>query len=254
MASALRTILFNVCFYVNTIVYMFVCLPVLVVPGRGALWRIVDSWVSTNLWFLRTICGITVEFHGTERIPQGPLLVAAKHQSAAETYALLKLFADPLYILKRELMWIPVFGWYCLKARLIPIKRVARAGVMAAMAKRAREEIAHNRQLIIFPEGTRRPVDADPEYKYGVAFLYGELNVPCLPVALNAGIYWPRRSWHMRPGVIRIECLEPIQPGLHPDAFLTRLQNEIEPATARLVAAGRAEIGARERRAALLGK
>lgn len=254
MTGALRTILFNLCFYVNTILYMIVCLPVLVMPGRGPLWRIVHSWTAVNLWFLRTICGITVEFHGVERIPKGALLVASKHQSTAETYALLKLFSDPTYILKRELMWIPIFGWYCLKARLIPVNRGARGGMMAAMAESARKEIARGRQIIIFPEGTRRPVDAEPGYKYGVAYLYGELNVPCLPVALNAGLYWPRRSWHMRPGVIRIECLEPIQPGLHPDAFLTRLQNEIEPATARLVAAGRAEIEARERRAALFGK
>lgn len=251
--SALRTVLFNLCFYVSTILYLFACLPVLLLP-RSMLWRAVDSWVDTNLWFLRTICGITVEFTGTEHIPPGPLLVASKHQSTAETYALLKLFSDPVYVLKRELMWIPVFGWYCLKARMIPVNRGARAGVMAAMAKSARRATARGRQIIIFPEGTRQSPDATPRYKYGVAFLYGELGVPCLPVALNAGLYWPRRSWHMRPGVIRIEILEPIAPGLHPDAFLTRLQNELEPATARLVSAGRSEIEARERREALLGK
>jgi 1-acyl-sn-glycerol-3-phosphate acyltransferase len=253
MLSVLRAILFNICFYVNTVVYMFACLPVLLMPRR-ALWRAVDSWVATNLWFLKTICGITFEFTGVERIPSGALLVAAKHQSTAETYALLKFFTDPVYVLKRELMWIPIFGWYCLKARMIPVNRGARTGVMTAMAERAKQTIARGRQIIIFPEGTRRPPDAEPAYKYGVAFLYGELDVPCLPVALNSGLYWPRRSWHMRPGVIRVEFLEPIPPGLHPDAFLVRLQNELEPATARLVSVGRSEIEARERRRALLGK
>ncbi len=251
--SALRTILFNLCFYVSTILYMFACLPVLLMTRR-MLWRVVDSWIDTNLWFLRVICGITIEFSGTEHIPDGPLIVASKHQSTAETYALLKLFSDPVYVLKRELMWIPVFGWYVAKARMIPVNRGARAGVMAAMAERAKREIKRGRQILIFPEGTRQAPDATPSYKYGVAFLYGELGVPCLPIALNAGLYWPRRSWHMRPGVIRIEVLEPIAPGLHPDAFLTRLQNELEPATARLVSQGRSEIEARERREALFGK
>jgi 1-acyl-sn-glycerol-3-phosphate acyltransferase len=249
--SVLRTVLFNLCFYVSTILYMVVFLPVLLMP-RKTIWRVVDIWVRTNLWFLRTICGITIEFSGTERIPAGPLLVASKHQSTAETYALLKWFSDPVYVLKRELMWIPVFGWYVAKARMIPVNRGARAG-LAAMAERAKKEIARGRQILIFPEGTRQAPDASPNYKFGVAFLYGELDVPCLPVALNAGLYWPRRSWHMRPGVIRIEILEPIAPGLHPDAFLTRLQNELEPATARLVSQGRSEIEARERRAVLLG-
>jgi 1-acyl-sn-glycerol-3-phosphate acyltransferase len=251
--SALRTILFNLCFYVSTILYMFACLPVLLMTRR-MLWRVVDSWIDTNLWFLRVICGITIEFSGTEHIPDGPLIVASKHQSTAETYALLKLFSDPVYVLKRELMWIPVFGWYVAKARMIPVNRGARAGAMAAMAERAKREIKRGRQILIFPEGTRQAPDATPSYKYGVAFLYGELGVPCLPVALNAGLYWPRRSWHMRPGVIRIEVLEPIAPGLHPDVFLTRLQNELEPATARLVSQGRSEIEARERREALFGK
>ena len=245
--NPLRAILFNLCFYVNTILYMIVCLPVLVLP-RHALWRAVGSWTSVNLWLLCNICGIKFEFQGIERIPPGPLIVAAKHQSTGETYALLGLFADPVYVLKRELMWIPIFGWYCLKARMIPVNRGAGTAVMSAMAARARDEIARSRQIIIFPEGTRRPPDAEPNYKYGVAFLYGELGVPCVPIALNSGLYWPRRSWHMRPGTIRVEILEPIPPGLHPDAFLARLQNELEPATARLVSAGRSEIEAQERR------
>jgi 1-acyl-sn-glycerol-3-phosphate acyltransferase len=121
---------------------------------------------------------------------------------------------------------------------------------MSAMAARARKEIARSRQIIIFPEGTRTAHDAEPNYKYGVAYLYGELGVPCLPIALNSGLYWPRRSWNMRPGTIRVEILKPIPPGLHPDAFLVRLQNELEPATTRLVSAGRSEIEARERREA----
>jgi 1-acyl-sn-glycerol-3-phosphate acyltransferase len=133
---------------------------------------------------------------------------------------------------------------------MIPVRRGQRSAAMAAMAERAKQEIARKRQIIIFPEGTRRAPDAEPNYKFGVAYLYGELGVPCLPIALNSGLYWPRRSWNMRPGVIRVEILEPIAPGMHPDAFLIALQNQIEPATARLISAGRSEIEAAEREAA----
>jgi len=241
-----RALLFNVCLYLNTLSYMIVCLPVLLLPRR-VLWRAVASWASVNNRLLYAICGVDFEIVGRERIPAGPLLVAAKHQSAWETYVLLGLFRDPTYVLKRELMWIPIFGWYCMKAGLIPVARGGRTRTLAKMTKRAKREIALKRQIIIFPEGTRRAADAEPAYKRGVAALYGELNVPCLPIALNSGLYWPRRSWRIQPGTIRVEILEPIPPGLHPDAFLARLQNEIEPATTRLVSAGRSEIAARER-------
>jgi 1-acyl-sn-glycerol-3-phosphate acyltransferase len=245
--TAFRAALFNVCFYLNTVAHMLACLPVLALP-RPALWRAVASWTAVNLWFLRKICGITFEFYGIEKIPPGPLIVASKHQSTGETYALLQLFTDPVYVLKRELMWIPIFGWYCLKARMIPVRRGARSVTMAEMARRAREEVTRGkRQLIIFPEGTRRAPDAEPAYKYGVAYLYGELGVPCVPVALNSGLFWPRRSWRMQPGRIRVEILDPIPPGLHPDAFFQRLQNELEPATTRLIALGRQEIEAQQR-------
>ena len=247
--QALRAVLFNVCFYLNTAVHMIVCLPVFFLP-RWVLWRAVASWVAVNRWFLRMICDIDFEIRGIERIPPGPLIVAAKHQSAWETYSILGLFIDPVYVLKRELMWLPVFGWYCLKARMIPVRRGARSAALAEMTERAKQEIARNRQIIIFPEGTRRPPGAEPNYKYGVAHLYGALGVPCLPIALNSGLYWPRRSWQMRPGKIRVEILEPIQPGLHPDAFLVVLQNQLEPATARLISEGESEIAARERRIA----
>jgi 1-acyl-sn-glycerol-3-phosphate acyltransferase len=247
--QVLRAVLFNTGFYLNTAVHMIVCLPVLLMPRR-MLWRAVDSWAKVNHWLLWTICGIDFEIRGVERIPPGPLLVAVKHQSAWETYSLLHLFEDPAYVLKRELMWVPVFGWYCLKAQMIPVRRGARAVALAEITVRAKEEISRGRQIAIFPEGTRRAPDDGPNYKYGVAHLYGELNVPCVPIALNSGLYWPRRSWRMRPGTIRVEVLEAIPPGMHPDAFLVALQNQIEPATARLVSAGRSEIEAYDRQVA----
>lgn len=238
----LRSIAFNVFFYLNTIIHLLLGLPVLLLPRR-TIWTLVRSWALINHWFLRKLCRIDFEIRNIERIPGGPLLVASKHQSTWETFTLPLLFSDPTFILKRELMWVPIFGWYLARSKMIPVQRGTRSIALAAIAERAKVEIAAGRQIIIFPEGTRRPPDAEPAYKYGLVHLYAELGVPCLPVALNSGLYWPRRSWRMRPGTIRVEILDPIAPGLDPQAFLVRLQHEIETATARLLAQGRTELG-----------
>jgi 1-acyl-sn-glycerol-3-phosphate acyltransferase len=135
-------------------------------------------------------------------------------------------------------MWIPWFGWYLWKARMIPVDRGAGTQALVLMTQRARAELMCNRQLVIFPEGTRRALGADPAYKFGVAHLYAETGVPCLPVALNSGLVWPRRKFLRYPGTVRVEILDPIPPGLERSAFFQQLKNDIEAATARLVAAG----------------
>ena len=137
---------------------------------------------------------------------------------------------------KRELQWIPIFGWYAWKSRMIPVDRGARGGAMAGMIARAREEFARGRQIIIFPEGTRTAPGAPPAYRQGVAQLYAASGVPCLPVALNSGLYWPRRKFLRYPGTIVLEVLDPIPPGLGGEEFAERLEREIEAATGRLVA------------------
>jgi 1-acyl-sn-glycerol-3-phosphate acyltransferase len=147
-------------------------------------------------------------------------------------------------VLKRELMWLPVFGWYVAKAEMIPIRRGAGGTALGEITERAKVKIARGRQLILFPEGTRRAVGAEPVYKFGVVRLYHELGVRCFPVALNSGVFWPRRTFRIYPGTIRMEFLEPIEPGLPEDEFKTRMQDAIETATARLVAQGRAELEA----------
>ena len=197
---------------------------------------------STNLWLLRHVCRITVEYRGLERIPPGPLLIASKHQSLWETFAFMIVFSDPAYILKRELMWIPFFGWYARKAAMIPVDRGKRSQALATMTARARAELARNRQILIFPEGTRRAPGAEPSYKYGVVHLYQETGTSCLPVALNSGLFWPRRSFRRYPGTILVEILDPIAPGLEREEFATRLKSAIEEATARLVAEGEREL------------
>lgn len=249
MLILLRSIIFNVLFYLNTLILLVLALPTFFLPYRAIIW-VATTWGRVNLFLLRIICGVKIEVRGREKIPKGPLLVAAKHQSAWETFALLHLFDNPLFIVKRELQWIPVFGWLMIKGRMVPVDRSAGGQALIAMTERARIELADNRQLIIFPEGTRRPAGAEPRYKYGVAHLYASIGVPCVPVALNSGLFWPRRSLLRIPGTVVIEILDPIQPGLDKDSFFERLKTAIETATARLVEQGRAEIAASHTEAA----
>ena len=243
MIILLRSLAFNVLFYVNTLLYLIAALPTFFMPYRAII-AVAKSWARANLVLLRVVAGIDYEIRGLEKMPSGPLIIASKHQSAWETFALLPLVSNPTFILKRELQWIPIFGWLTLKGRMVPVDRGGGSHALAAMIERARIELADNRQLIIFPEGTRRPAGAEPRYKLGVAHLYIAEGVPCVPIALNSGLFWPRRSLRRLPGTVVAEILDPIPPGLDKDAFASRLQNDLETATARLVAEGRAKMRA----------
>jgi 1-acyl-sn-glycerol-3-phosphate acyltransferase len=242
----LRSLLFNLLFYLTLVAFLIVALPCMLLPYR-AMVGVAKAWGRTNLALLRVVCGITVEWRGREKIPSGPLLVAAKHQSAWDTFALLSLFDDPAYIMKRELMWIPLFGWFTWWAGMIPVDRGAGREALAAMARRARAALLRGRQIIIFPEGTRRPPGAEPKYKFGIAHLYAEGVAPCLPVALNSGLFWARRRFLRRPGTVRVHILDPIPPGLERRAFFELLQDRLETATAELVEEGRRELGSVDR-------
>jgi 1-acyl-sn-glycerol-3-phosphate acyltransferase len=230
-----RSIVFNVLFYLNTALWLIIALPTFFMPYRAIL-TVATAWGRSNLVLLRVVVGIDYEIRGREKLPKGPILVAPKHQSAWETFSLLQLFDNPVFIVKRELQWIPIFGWLMIKGRMVPVNRGARSQALAAMIERVRIELALGRQLVIFPEGTRRPAGAEPRYKFGVAHLYAAEGVPCVPIALNSGLFWPRRSIRLRPGTVLVEILDPIQPGLDKDAFFERLQHDLETATARLLA------------------
>ena len=235
-----RSILFNVLFYLNVIIHMIVALPTFALPYRY-LRPFIRSYSSTSLWLLRVVCGTKVEWRGTAKIPQGACIVACKHQSLWETFSLYAVLDDPAYVLKRELMWIPLFGWYMARAGLIPIDRSAGVAALSRMTARARAALAHGRQVVIFPEGTRRAPGAAPTYKPGVAYLYSKAGAVCVPLALNSGLFWPRRSLLRFPGTILVEVLDPIAPGLDNREFLARLQSVLEDATARLLQESRAE-------------
>lgn len=242
----LRSLAFNILFYGVLILWLiFGVLPSLLLPRRVLL-AVALAWASTSLWLLRVVAGTRCEISGLENIPEGGLMVAAKHQSFLETFALVTVFRNPVFILKRELTWIPFFGWALTKMRMIPVNRGARARALSHVTRRAKVELGQNgRQLLIFPEGTRRAPGAPPAYKFGVAHIYAELGVPCVPVALNTGLYWPRRKFLRRPGTVHIEILPPIPAGLDKVSFQQRLQETIETASDRLLAEGRAELAAR---------
>ena len=213
---------------------MIVALPTLALP-YPVLRAFIRSYARTSLWLLRVVCGTKVEWRGIEKLPKTACIIACKHQSVWETFSLYAVLDDPIYILKRELMWIPVFGWYTWKAGLIPVDRSAGLSALARMTTRAQRALAHPRELVIFPEGTRRAPGAEPNYKPGIVHLYNKLGKPCFPVALNSGLYWPRRSLLRFPGTIVAEVLDPIPSGLGKEIFFARLQSIIEQASARLI-------------------
>jgi 1-acyl-sn-glycerol-3-phosphate acyltransferase len=236
----LRSLVFNVLFYVVLVALIIIALPTLAMP-LPALLTVAGWWSQSSIFLMRVICNIKVEFRGAEKIPKGPLIVASKHQSIWETFALLPFFERPIFILKRELLWIPVFGLCLIKAEMIAVDRSAGGRALLRMTRRAGEAVRRGRQLIIFPEGTRTPVGAPPRYKAGVGQVYVDSGVACLPVALNSGLFWPRRTFMRYPGTLVVEFLDLLPPGLPRDQFLARARQVIEEATNRIVEAGRVE-------------
>ena len=238
----MRAFLFNVIFYVTTVLFLGLGSPLLFGPRSWAM-AALALHARTELWLLKTIVGTKLEVRGREKLPNGACLVASKHQSAWETFALIPLFRDPAYLMKRELFYVPFHGWFSYKFKMIPVDRDKGPTALRRMLAEAKTRAAVGREIVIFPEGTRRAPGAPPDYKTGVFLLYEALQIPCVPVALNSGLFWPRRSFKRYPGTIVVEFLDPIPPGLPKREFLPRLQETIETASNRLIA----EAGCTER-------
>ena len=238
----MRAFLFNVIFYVTTVLFLGLGSPLLFGPRSWAM-AALALHARTELWLLKTIVGTKLEVRGREKLPNGACLVASKHQSAWETFALIPLFRDPAYLMKRELFYVPFHGWFSYKFKMIPVDRDKGPTALRRMLAQAKTRAAVGREIVIFPEGTRRAPGAPPDYKTGVFLLYEALQIPCMPVALNSGLFWPRRSFKRYPGTIVVEFLDPIPPGLPKREFLPRLQETIETASNRLIA----EAGGTER-------
>ena len=234
----LRSLLFNLLFYVNLALFLVLGAGFFFTPRRLSI-RALQAWARSSLWLLRVIAGVGLEVRGRQHLLAGAALVAGKHQSFFETFAILPLLDDPAMVLKRELTYIPLFGWFAHKFRMIAVRRNSGSAALRQLLIDAEDRIAAGRQVVIMPEGTRRAPDDPPDYKPGAAALYAKLGVPCIPFALNSGLFWPRRKFLRWPGTIVLEFLPPIPPGLPRRAFQQRLEAAIETATARLVAEGR---------------
>jgi 1-acyl-sn-glycerol-3-phosphate acyltransferase len=230
---ALRSLFFNTVFYVNLALFLLLGSGFFFTPRRWSMVAL-KVWAESSLWWLSVLCGIRLEVRGLEHIPHGAAIVAGKHQSVFETFAILPLLDDPAMVLKKELTTIPWFGWFAHKFRMIPVARDAGPKALKALIAAAGREASAGRQILIFPEGTRRAPGAPPDYKPGAAALYGRLDLPCVPFALNSGHFWPRRKFWRYPGTIVIEFLPAIAPGLPRKRFAAALETAIETATAGL--------------------
>ncbi|GFO82389.1 MAG: 1-acyl-sn-glycerol-3-phosphate acyltransferase [Methyloceanibacter sp.] len=235
-----RSIVFGILFYITTALFVTLGLPFLFTPRKWSM-EAFKAHARTELWLLKHVAGVDFEVRGLDKLPEPPFIAASKHQSAWETFALIPLFRDPALLMKRELFWIPVHGWFSYKFQMIPVDRDKGPAALRNMLRHAKSRAADGREIIIFPEGTRRAPGAPPAYKTGIALLYNALDLPCVPIALNSGLFWPRRTWRRNPGTVVVEILDPIPAGLPKAEFLERLQTAIETASDRLLAEASAE-------------
>jgi 1-acyl-sn-glycerol-3-phosphate acyltransferase len=229
----IRSLLFNVAFYLWTSVMFLLSLPALLLPA-GAVWGLGRIWVCGTVLLLRIFVGLTHEVRGLAHRLPGAALYAVKHQSAWDTLVFALLLDRPAIVLKQELLNLPLFGWYMRKCRMIPVDRKGRATALKRMAADARDRASAGRPILIFPEGTRVAPGQRRPYQPGAAALYGALGLPVVPVALNSGLFWGRRSFHKLPGRIVVEFLPPIAPGLDRRIFMAELEAAIETAADRL--------------------
>lgn len=231
---AVRSLLYVALFYLWTAVVAVGATPILLGPTSWTL-AMFHFW-GRGVVALLAVCGIRVEVRGREHIPQGPALVAPKHQCMLDVFAQFTWLPASVFVMKKELKRIPWFGWYAAKVGTIDIDRSGHSTALKNMVRRAKTLFAKNRQVVIFPEGTRGEPGVKGDYKPGIAALYRELDVPVYPVATNSGVHWPAHGFLRRPGTIVFEYLEPIPPGLKRAEFMRTLEERIETASAKLLA------------------
>lgn len=231
--TTIRSAAFTVLALLFSALMMVLLLPALVLP-RKRFQRLAGWWCRGLLALLGFCCGLRWRLQGAENLPAGPAIIAAKHQSTWDTLIFHVLLDDPIYVLKRELLVVPFLGWYLRKAGNIAIDRGAGFRAIRTMLPAVDRALAEGAKVIVFPEGTRSAPGERVPYQPGVAALYGHADASVVPVALNSGLFWGRRQFRKRPGVITIEVLPAMPPRLPRAAFLAELERRIEDATARL--------------------
>jgi 1-acyl-sn-glycerol-3-phosphate acyltransferase len=216
------------------VVISILYLPLLGFASRRFMQRCAAFWLESCLFLQRNILGLSFDIKGLENLPKGPAIIAAKHQSAWDTMIFHHLLADPAYILKKELLFLPFVGWYLQKSGQVPIDRKAGIKALKRMVEGARQALVEQRQIVIFPEGHRQAPGTAGDYHSGVAMLYGALEAPLVPVALNSGLFWRRNAFLRHSGTITLEVLPALPRNLDRKAVMQLLQQRVEAATRAL--------------------
>lgn len=228
----LRSLLYSAWLYGGSTLMAIAYIPLLLLPRR-AMAAGLRAWGWYVRFGLRLICGVRIEVRGTP--PQGPALIAAKHQGMLDVAGPFTFLPDACFVLKKELLAIPFFGWYSIKCGMIVVDREGQAAALKKLVVDTQDRMKDDRQVVIFPEGTRTRPGSPGQYKPGVAALYRELGLPCVPAATNSGVHWPARGFLRKPGVVVFEYLEPIPAGLKRGAFMQELEARIEAASNALL-------------------
>ena len=230
----IRSILFYVFLVLWTIFMGTICFPYLFI-SHHYLRKPVNRWIKGIFKLLQIICNITYEIRGKENIPSYAVLVASKHQSAFETFALFLYLNKSIFIHKKQLFYIPIFGQYLMKAKMISIDRSEGTAAIRKMLKQTKLRMSEGYSIIIFPEGTRKKPGENPNYKTGFIGIYNETKSEILPVAVNSGFCWPKHTFVKKPGHIIIQILKPIPSELERSDILNRVQLIIEEETNKII-------------------
>jgi 1-acyl-sn-glycerol-3-phosphate acyltransferase len=236
IGQAFRSLLFYLVFYVQTAILAIIVGISAVIWGRTRFgWALALYWIHSNLFFLRWLAGIRTDVQGEENIPDGPCIIASKHMSDWDIFALLPASKRPAFIAKKELIDIPFFGHAARAFDTIRLDRSLGGDAIPAMLDDAKAALGRGARIIIFPEGTRKPPLDEPDYRYGIVRLYEGLGVPVVPAAVNSGLFWGRHSPLLWRGIARARFLPAVPPGLPPEEFRARLIAAIEGETNRLL-------------------
>ena len=232
--NTLRSLIFTAWLYLSMPIIAIGLSPVLLLPHRYVQ-GVCKLWARIVLFGLRWIAGVKVEVRGLEHAPSGAALIASKHQGMLDIVALLAVLPDACFVMKKELMPLPFFGWFAWKTKMIAVDRAAHAKALKDMVRQTRARLADGRQILIFPEGTRTTPGQPADYKPGVAAIYRDVDAPCWPVATNSGVHWPAHGFRRYPGTVVFEFLEPIPAQLKRGAMMALLESRIETASLALL-------------------
>lgn len=234
--TTIRSLLFVGWLYLSMAIFAVGLSPSLLMPYRVPM-TVIRCWARFVLFGLRWIAGVRVEVRGLEHRPTGAALIAGKHQGMLDVIAPFAFLPDNCFVMKKELMPLPFFGWFARKTKMIAVDRSAHAKALKDMVRQVRIRFAEGRQILIFPEGTRGEIGVAPDYKPGIAALYRDLDVPCIPMATNSGVHWPAHGFRRRPGLVVYEFLPAISAGLKRAAFMAELEQRIEGGSTALLTA-----------------